>query len=159
MVQSFNLFDGELDLERRDRPGYSWRRAMVGQRIGAERLGASLYELQPGERTFPYHYEYGVEEWLLVVAGRPTLRVPDGEHELRPGDVVCFREGPEGAHQVRNETEEPIRVLIASTKAVPDAAVYPDSGKGIWMGNEADPPRLFRIGSAVDYWDGETVSS
>ena len=157
MSEVFNIFDGELDLAR-DRPGFSWRRAMVGDKIGAEKLGASVYELQPGERTFPYHYEYGVEEWLLVIAGRPTLRDPDGGHELRPGDVVCFREGPEGAHQVRNGTDEPVRILIASTKSVPDAAVYPDSGKiGIWTGNEADPPRLFRIESAVDYWDGETV--
>ena len=155
-MKSFNIFDGELDLER-DRPGFSWRRAIVGERIGAEKLGASVYELQPGERTFPYHYEYGAEEWLLVIAGRPTLRAPDGEHELRAGDVVCFAEGPEGAHQVRNDSGEPVRILIASTKSVPDAAVYPDSGKiGIWTGNEADPPRLFRIESAVDYWDGET---
>ena len=155
-MRAFNLFDGELDLSR-DRPGFSWRRAMVGQQIGAERLGASLYELAPGERTFPYHYEYGVEEWLLVVAGRPTLRDPEGEHELRPGDVVCFREGPDGAHQLRNDTDEPIRVLILSTKQSPDAAVYPDSGKiGIWSGNPADPGRLFRIESEVDYWDGES---
>ena len=98
----------------------------------------------------------GAEEWLLVVAGRPTLRDPEGEHELRPGDVVCFPEGPEGAHQIRNDTDEPIRVLIASTKSLPDAAVYPDSGKiGIWTGNDADPPRLFQIGKAVDYWEGE----
>jgi len=155
-VKSFNLFEGELD-EARDRPGFSWRRAAVGRRIGAEKLGASLYELQPGERTFPYHYEYGNEEWLLVVDGRPTLRAPDGEHELRPGDVVCFPEGPEGAHQVRNGTDEPVRVLILSTKRQPDAAVYPDSGKmGVWSGNDADPGRLFRIDSEVDYWDGES---
>lgn len=155
-MERFNLFDGELDLAR-DQPGFSWRRAAVGERIGAEKLGASLYELQPGERTFPYHYEYGAEEWLLVVAGRPTLRVPDGEHELRPGDTVCFREGPDGAHQVRNETDEPVRVLIASTEQVPAVAVYPDSGKvGVGTGNDADPWRLYRIGSAVDYWDGES---
>ena len=155
-MQSFNLFDGELDLGR-DRPGYAWRRAVVGEKIGARKLGASLYELQPGQKTFPYHYEYGVEEWLLCVSGTPTLRVPDGEHELRPGDVVCFPEGPDGAHQVRNDTNEPVKVLIASTKQLPDAAVYPDSGKiGIWTGNEADPGRLFRIDSAVDYWEGET---
>ena len=154
-MRSFNLFDGELD-ETRDRPGFSWRRAAVGRQIGAEKLGASVYELQPGERTFPYHYEYGNEEWLLVVAGRPTLRVPDGEHELRPGDIVCFREGPEGAHQVRNDSDEPARVLIFSTKRQPDAAVYPDSGKmGVWSGNDADPGRIFRIESEVDYWDGE----
>jgi len=128
----------------------------VGAKLGAEKLGASLYELQPGEKSFPYHYEYGAEEWLLVVAGRPTLRAPDGEHVLRAGDVVVFREGPEGAHQVRNDSDEPVRVLIASTKQLPDAAVYPDSGKvGLWTGNEADPPRLFRLDTAIDYWDGE----
>jgi uncharacterized cupin superfamily protein len=155
-VRSFNLFDGDLDDER-DVPGFSWRRASLGQKLGAEKLGASLYELQPGERSVPYHYEYGNEEWLLVVAGRPTLRDPAGEHELRPGDVLCFREGPEGAHQVRNDSDEPIRVLIASTKITPDTAVYPDSGKvGIWTGHHADPPRLFRLGTEVGYWDGET---
>ena len=136
-----------MELERRDARSQARRRE----------ARASLYELQPGEKTFPYHYEYGAEEWLLCVAGRPTLRVPDGEHELRPGDIVCFPEGPEGAHQVRNDTDEPIRVLIASTKQLPDAAVYPDSGKiGIWTGNEADPPRIFRIGTELDYWDGES---
>ena len=154
-MESFNLFDGELDLER-DQPGFSWRAARVGEKIGAEKLGASLYELAPGERSFPYHYEYPSEEWLLVVSGEPTLRVPDGEHVLRPGDVVCFREGPEGAHLVRNDTDEPVRVLIASTKA--------DTGRrrlsrqrqgGDLDGNDADPPFLVRrVG--VDYWDGET---
>ena len=154
-MRSYNLFDGELEGER-DRPGFSWRRADLGRLLGAEKIGASLYELEPGERSFPYHYEYGNEEWLLVVAGRPTLRHPEGEHELRAGDVVCFREGPEGAHQIRNDSDEPIRVLISSTKISPDTAVYPDSGKvGIWTGHDADPPRIFKIDSTVDYWDGE----
>ncbi len=157
-MESFNIFDGELDVER-DQPGFSWRAARVGERIGAEQLGASLYELAPGERTFPYHYEYPCEEWLLVVSGRPTLRDPDGEHELRAGDVVCFRQGPAGAHLVRNDTDEPVRVLITSTKADTAVAVYPDSDKiGIWPGGtEADPPFLVRRESAVDYWDGETL--
>ncbi len=155
-MRAFNVSEGELDLSR-DRPGFSWRRAAVGERIGAEKLGASLYELQPGERSFPYHYEYGNEEWLLVVAGRPTLRDPDGEHELRPGDMLCFPEGPEGAHQVRNDTDQPIRVLILSTKISPDLAVYPDSGKlGVWSGKDTDSARIFRIAGAVDYWDDES---
>ena len=155
-MRSFNLFDAELDLSR-DQPGFSWRRASVGERIGGAKLGASLYEIEPGEKSFPYHYEYGNEEWLLVVSGRPTLRDPEGEHELRPGDVVCFPEGPEGAHQVRNDTDEPIKVLMLSTKLSPDTAVYPDSGKvGIWSGHEADPGRFFRIADGADYWDGES---
>ena len=75
-MERFNIFDGELDEERTEPAGFAWRAARLGPRLGAEKLGASVYELQPGERSFPYHYEYGAEEWLLVVAGRPTLRVP-----------------------------------------------------------------------------------
>jgi uncharacterized cupin superfamily protein len=149
----FNLFDGDLD-ESRDRPGYGWRRKRVGDAIGAEKLGASLYELEPGQKTFPYHYEYGTEEWLICVAGRPTLRTPVGERELRPGDTVCFREGPEGAHGVENRGDEPARVLILSTKGFPNGAVYPDSDKwGVWWSE--DDFALFRRGDAVDYWEGE----
>ncbi|MEO5576338.1 MAG: cupin domain-containing protein [Gaiellaceae bacterium] len=156
-MQRYNLFDGELDDERTEPPGFTWRAARLGPMLGAQKLGASLYELQPGERTFPYHYEYGAEEWLLVVAGRPTLRAPDGEHELRAGDVICFPEGPGGAHLVRNDSDEAVRILIASTKGDPQLAVYPDSGKiATWPGNDADPPRLFKLDSNVDYWDGES---
>lgn len=91
-----------------------------------------------------------------MIAGRPTLRDPEGEHGLRPGVVVCFREGPEGAHEIRNDTDGPIRVLVLSTEPSPDAAVCRDSGKiGIWPGTPADPGRLFRLDSDVDYWDGE----
>jgi uncharacterized cupin superfamily protein len=152
-MRVFNLFEGEFD-ERRDRPGYSWQAARVGKAIGGTKLGATLYELPPGEKTFPYHYEYGTEEWLICTEGRPTLRTPDGERELRPGDTVCFPEGPEGAHQVENRSDEPARVLIFSTKGFPNGAVYPDSGKwGVWWSEQEFA--LFRRGDAVDYWDGE----
>jgi uncharacterized cupin superfamily protein len=153
-MKVFNLFEGELD-ECRDRPGYSWSAARVGSAIGGEKLGATLYELPPGGKSFPYHYEYGAEEWLICVSGRPTLRTPDGEHELKPGDTVAFREGPEGAHQVINGTDEPVRVLIFSTKGFPAVAVYPDSDKvGIWTHDDKDHV-IMRRGDAVDYWEGE----
>jgi uncharacterized cupin superfamily protein len=155
-VERFNLYDGELERERSEPAGWRWRATAVGERLGATMIGATLYELQPGERSFPYHYELGCEEWLLVVTGRPTLRDPGGEHELSPGDVVCFPEGPEGAHLVRNGTDQPVRLLMLSTKARPAVAVYPDSGKvGIWTGRSEDD-LIVRRDDAVDYWHGET---
>ena len=44
--------------------------------------GTTLYHLPPGELLCPYHYEYGEEEWLLVLSGRPFLRTPSGTEEL-----------------------------------------------------------------------------
>jgi len=153
-VEVYNLFGDDLE-EWSSRAGYERRGKQIGPVLGASLLGASLYELPPGEKTWPYHYEYGCEEWLLVVAGAPTLRTPEGERVLAPGDVVAFPEGPAGAHQVSNRSDAPVRVLILSTKGKPAVAVYPDSGKiGVWTGND-DDDALFRAGDAVDYWEGE----
>jgi uncharacterized cupin superfamily protein len=112
--QDVNLFGDDWDAGR-DRPGWQWKRLGVGERLGAERIGASLYELAPGQRTFPYHWHQVSEEWLLVLRGEPTLRDPSGERKLGPGDCVLFKRGPEGAHSIRNDTEEPVRLLMLSS--------------------------------------------
>ncbi|MBA2357727.1 MAG: cupin domain-containing protein [Actinobacteria bacterium] len=152
VMEPVNLFADEWD-GGRDRPGWKWRRLDVGGRLGAELLGASLYELAPGEKTFPYHWHHAEEEWLLVLAGRPTLRSPEGEQELRPGDAVAFRRGPEGAHLVRNDTAEPARLLILSSEAEVEVAEYPDSGKvGVFSKHRR---LLVREDAGVDYFDGE----
>jgi uncharacterized cupin superfamily protein len=152
-VQSENLYSAELD-ETQDREGFRWRGAALGPRIGAQRIGCSVYELEAGERTFPYHVHWGNEEWLLVLAGAPTLRAHDGERELRAGDLVAFPEGPEGAHQVENRSAEPARVAIFSTLRLPSVVEYLDSGKvGVrWSGDDV---LRFRRDDAVDYWEGE----
>ncbi len=151
----YNVYDAQLE-ETPERPaGFSRRRRRFGPLLGASLLGMTVYELDPGESIFPYHYEYGNEEWLLVATGRPTLRDPDGEQQLEPGDVVCFPEGPGGAHKVVNRTDEPLRVVMLSTKASPSVAVYPDSDKiGIFDVQEPDDV-IVRRSSNVDYWDGE----
>jgi uncharacterized cupin superfamily protein len=158
-VRRFNLLQGEVDRGSEDYAidGFRWRETWVGaERIGAERIGGSLYELPPGERTFPYHFHYGNEEWLLVVTGEPTLRSPEGERRLRPGDVVCFPAGPDGAHLIRNDTDQPTRILMLSTLRKPDVVRYLDSDKlGPRPGVQEDSLNFLR-GDAVDYWEGES---
>ena len=49
-------------------------------------------------------------------------------------DAVCFPEGPTGAHGLRNNTDETVRVLMYSTVSPTAVSVYPDSDKvGIWV--------------------------
>jgi uncharacterized cupin superfamily protein len=154
-----NVFEPEFDAGQ-DRPGFSWSRARLGRQAGAERLGASLFELPPGQASFPLHYHHANEEMLIVLRGRPTLRTTDGERELSEGEVVAFVVGERGAHQVINRTRDPVRLLMISEMVGPEVIVYPDSGK---TAAREQPPggareglyRVFRDVDAVDYFEGE----
>jgi uncharacterized cupin superfamily protein len=154
-MKRINISDPEFSYDSEDPRGFRSGMFRFGEALGASQMGATVYEIPPGESICPYHYEYAEEEWLLVLEGAPTLRDPDGEEVLAPWDVVCFPTGPEGAHGIRNDTEETARVLMFSTVKYPAVTVYPDSDKfGIWPGNDADK-LVVRRESGVDYFDGE----
>ena len=153
MSEPLNLHEVGVEGDPSHPAGYHARMARFGPSIGAERLGGSVYELDPGDSVCPYHYENTEEEWLLVLTGTPTLRDPEGEHELAPGDVVCFVEGPDGAHKVTNRSDAVVRVLMLSTIPTTDISIciYPDSDKvGVYP-----PGKMFRMRDAIGYWDGE----
>ena len=153
--RQMNLLDDEGWMERSwppEKPGFRWRR----KRLAGHGLGSSLYELQPGEATFPYHYELGNDELLVVVTGTPTLRDVAGERVLEPGDCVLFASGPDGAHQLVNRSSAPTRLLLISNFVLPRAAVQPESGKMmIRWGSGEDERRWFRMDDEADYWEGE----
>jgi uncharacterized cupin superfamily protein len=123
-------------------------------RIAGDMLGLSIYELPPGQKSFPYHQHHANEELLIVLEGEPTLRSPDGERALARGDAIVFRRGPEGAHQLRNETGKPARVAIASTLMAPEVVEYLDSAKAGVSGPTLERGMFLRS-TAVDYWEGE----
>jgi uncharacterized cupin superfamily protein len=127
----------------------------VAKRLGAERIGASLYELAPGQRTFPYHWQVIEEEWLIVIRGEPTLRDPGGERRLAAGDAVVFKRGPDGAHSIRNDTDEPVRLLLLSSdrESAGEIAFYPDSGKVGIFGESFD--KYLDENAELDYFQGE----
>ncbi len=153
-MRIFNLNGDEWD-GGGERKGWRMKEASVRKRIGAELIGGSLYELEPGDRLWPYHAHHANEEWLLVVRGTPTLRSPEGERDLQEGDVVCFPRGKDGAHQVGNRTDSPIRVLMLSTLITPDIVEYLDSGKIGARSVAGERILLSRPGPTLDYWDGE----
>ena len=95
---------------------------------GGPLLGASLYELERGNFMI-YHVHHGSEELLIVLRGRPTLRTPEGERQLDEGDVVHFPTGPDGAHGIRNDTDETVRYIVAGIRQSPEILEYPDLQK------------------------------
>jgi len=118
-------------------------------------IGASMSEVEPGNKLWPYHTHYANEEWVIVLAGAPTLRTPEGEQVLKEGDVVCFPRGKDGAHQIINRTDVPIRVLMLSSQIGPDLVQYLDTGKVFARNAEGEPIMLAKPGPTVEYWEGE----
>jgi len=153
-VKIFNLNADEWD-RTEDRKGWRSKDAWVGGQIGAEMIGGSMYELEAGDRLWPYHTHHANEEWVVVLRGEPTLRMHEGEHVLKEGDVVCFPRGKEGAHQIRNDTDSSIRVLMLSTLIKPDIVEYLDTGKIGARSVKGERILLSRPGPELDYWEGE----
>jgi len=151
---TFNLRSDQWDGER-DREGWRGKGALVGHRIGAELIGATMSEVAPGSKLWPYHAHYLNEEWVIVLRGEPTLRTPEGEQVLTEGDVVCFPRGKRGAHQIVNRTASPIRVLMLSSMIPGEIIEYLDTGKLLAKDVEDEDIMFARPGPPVEYWEGE----
>ena len=113
-----NLLDAATSRRRTTaRRDIGFARAPLGREPALSLTGFGVYELEPGEATWPYHFELNEEEWLIVVAGEVTLRTPDGERVLRVGDVACFPAGAAGAHAMRNAGASTARFAMPSQRA------------------------------------------
>ena len=151
-----NLYDDDWDDPYPTPEG--WRSHF--KHLGGRELALGLYELLPGQTQCPYHFHYGNHEALVVLAGAPTLRTPDGERVLGAGDVEYFPAGPDGAHQVVNRTGDPVRYFVLARHVDPEIVEQVDSGKLLAMSRtRARGGRplfsVHRVDETVDYFDGE----
>jgi uncharacterized cupin superfamily protein len=139
------------------------RMASITKEGGAELLGATIYELDPGARWAELHAHFANEELIVVLSGKPTLHTLAGARELAPGEAVVCRRGREGAHRLENASDEPARVLIASTMLMPEVVDYPERGTVFVMTEPPytdglhDPERHGRILRVFQRDDGRPV--
>ena len=125
-MQRLNFMQDEPwdEVDEKNRQRARW----FGHAFEADKLGASLTELLPGAPGGSLHMHYGVEEMFFILSGTPTVRTPEGEEQLSPGDVIYFPEGPDGLHTFSNPTDEPARMIGISSKRFPDVVAYPERG-------------------------------
>jgi uncharacterized cupin superfamily protein len=152
-VQVFNLRDLELSPYDEGPERHHFALNHVARGLGAKLTGLTVYEVEPGQATWPYHFELNEEEWLFVIEGEVTVRTPSGEQVLRAGDVVCFPIGADGAHAVRNDGPTNARFAMPSSVApFGDACIYPDTGTfkldGPGFGHRG------HLGERIEYWEG-----
>ena len=152
----------DLDWQTIGEGEQAFRGKRLAQAAGGEDLGCSLYQLAPGDRSWPYHYHTANEEAIFVLDGAGSLRWNDETVSLAAGDYVPLAADASGAHRVYNDGDEPLRYLVASTMREPEVLAYPDSGKvGALAGappgglGDRDVEGYFRASDAVDYWTDE----
>lgn len=130
MAQPTNIWDLELEAIAEGVRG-----ARLLERPSGTRLVSAVWELDPGASSGPYHVHHGTEELLLVLDGSPTLRTPAGERELTRGEVVHFPVGADGAHQVLNRSDGPVRYLMVAAHTGADAIEYVDEKQVVVYSN------------------------
>ena len=154
-----NIFEPEFD-QQREHPGFRALRARLGWQLATERLGASIWEIEPGEAAYPYHYHLAEEELVIVLMGRPSVRTNGGDwRELEAGEVLSFPLGADGGHQARElgrghrplpralDPAAPPTSSSTPTRASSEPASACPDRNGLW--------EFFRLADAVDYHDGE----
>lgn len=161
-------------------------RGAAADRDGDPDLGCSLYEIPPGKRSWPYHYHTGNAEAVYVLSGSGYVRTAsdgggneageqgdegrgneEGEHgeeidrePVEAGDYLAFPPDATGGHQLGNDGDEPLRVLVVSEMNEPDVTVYPEMNKvGVYAGS---PPGgrsgrevegYWHLDDTVEYWE------
>ncbi|MXR50734.1 cupin domain-containing protein [Halovenus sp. WSH3] len=152
--------ESELDWTEYDEDETTFRRKELGDAAGTDQLGCSLYELPPGEKSWPYHYHTANEEAIYVLAGAGQVRTPDGTRSVSEGVFVSFPADESGGHRVINDTDEPLRYLAVSTMNEPDVTLYPDKEMfGVYVGSppggrdERTFEGYFPTDAETEYWD------
>ncbi len=164
-VDSDDIDWNEPDTDER---ATTFRRKRLSAATDAKDIGCSLYELPPGNRSWPYHYHEANEEAIYVLSGTGTIRLQDSTHALSAGDYVSLPAGETGGHRVINDSDDDItlRYLAISTMQDPDVVIYPDMDKlGVYTGT---PPgrhegrkltKYYPENADVDYWSEKPKKS
>ena len=130
---------------------FGTRFRQLGEYGGCSHVGVCMEEIAPGRQAYGAHYHLLEEEQLLVLEGRPTLRLGERRIPMEPGSYVVFPAGQKAGHALVNETDEPVRYLIIGERNPDEVTVHTDTGRvGVRLVGEG-----YRMGDRVDYWDGE----
>ncbi len=150
----------DVEWNEYDHGASAFRRKELSNAVDAEQLGCSLYELEAGKRSWPYHYHTANEEAIFVLEGEGTIRLEDGEASLEAGDYVSLPADETGGHQVVNDGDDPLRYLAVSTMNEPDVTIYPEMEKlGVFVGSppggrdERSFHGYYPIDGDVGYWE------
>jgi hypothetical protein len=155
-MRRVSLSRPDLKRDPDDPPGFRCSVWRFGESLGAEQVGTTLYEIPPGQAVCPYHYENAEEEWLLVLDGNPTLREPDGENRLDPMDCRVLSAWPGRCAPGSQRHGRDGSCAHVGREPLPRGVDLPRQQQDRRLTRPGGDGRLYRLGTEVDYYDGES---
>jgi uncharacterized cupin superfamily protein len=98
----------------------------LGEHFGLTHFGVNLTHLAPGAASALAHSHSKQEEFILVLAGNPTLVLGETEFVLQPGDCYGFQAGTGIAHHLINRSQETATYLEVGDRTEGDEVEYPN---------------------------------
>ena len=120
---------------------------------GWGKLETYFITLHPGKTNYPLHYHLKCDEMFYIIKGQCTLRTIDGEKTVAEGDVIVFPPGEQGAHQLINNSDEPVVYIDVKVTDSPDVVIMPDSEKFLIMSDKIF--NWYKLDSNVNYLTDE----
>ena len=119
-----------LTLNRHDRgPGIGADGANFTRAMGLTMLGASYFEVKPGESAFPFHVHYLEDEIIVILEGEGTYRFGDTAHKVTVGDVLGAPAGrAELAHQLTNTGSGTLKYICVANQTETNVVELPEQG-------------------------------
>jgi len=88
-----------------------------------------ILRLAPGQTPYPHHSHSAQWELYHVIRGTGIVRDQDGQTRIETGDAFLF--GPGEPHQLTNNGNEDLVLLVIADNPIGESGYYPDSGKWI----------------------------
>lgn len=108
-----------------------------------------ILRVAPGQTPYVYHSHSAQWELYHVISGNGVVRHEDGTTPIETGDAFIFK--PSEPHQLTNNGDVDLIVLVIADNPIGESGYYPDSNK--WL--VRSPERRLMRGEALDYFDGE----
>ncbi|MGI8438079.1 MAG: cupin domain-containing protein [Chthoniobacterales bacterium] len=108
-----------------------------------------ITRLPANSLPYPYHSHSAQWEFYYVMSGRGSVRDQEGTTAIEAGDSFLFP--PDQPHQLINDSDDDLVILVVADNPIGESCHYPDSNK--WV--VRSPERRLMRGEALDYFDGE----
>jgi uncharacterized cupin superfamily protein len=108
-----------------------------------------ILRVAPGQTPYVYHSHSAQWELYHVVSGNGVVRHADGTTPIEAGDAFIFKPGE--PHQLTNNGDVDLVLLVVADNPIGESGHYPDSKKWIVR----SPERTIVRSEPLDYFDGE----